>query len=278
MSEFEYVFVLRGPLPEEFSAQRAKLAEQIMELGGRKHLPKTWKLVDWLRARPKADPEVLEQRKKHRTVLGLLTLFLALFALGPAMIAPRELLSVLLAGAVCLGAGIVSLWKCHRLLLAVPMVLAGLFYAIAGLGGGDGFWPLLVLGILLLSVAFVAILPRKKKQNRAAVEDVAALFERRASIPEGQPVYIRFTQQGVQAKTQEEQSEFWPYEAVSGILETTDLLVVVLDKQGFLLAKSELMDDVFYDFKAELSERVLWLTEGGMSEFGKTGTNFDRRF
>ena len=269
MSEFEYVFVVHSHLPEEFPAQREELGELIMELGGRKHLPKTWKLVDWLRARPKAAPEVLEQRKKHRTVLGLLNLFLSLFALGPAIIAPNELLSVLLVGVVCLGAGIVSLWKYHRLLLAVPMFLAGFFYGIAGLGGGEEFQMLLVLGILLISVAFVAILPRKKKQNRAAVEDVASLFERRNSMLEGQPIYIRFTQQGVQVMTKEKQSDFCSYEAVSGILETTDLLVVVLDKQGFLLAKSELMDDAFSDFKAELSERVLWLTERGMSGYGK---------
>ena len=265
MSEFEYVYVLRGPLQEGFPAQREDLAELISELGGRKHLPKTWMLVEWLRARPKAAPEILEKRKKHRTALGLMTLLLALFALGPAVTAPKELLSVLLVGVVCLSAGIVSLWKRHRRLLAVPMVLAGLFYAIAGIGGGEEFKPLLVLGILLLSVAFVAILPRKKKQNRSAVEDVAALFERRASISEGQPVYIRFTPQGMQAMTQEKQSDFWSYEAVSGILETADLLVVVLDKQGFLLTKSELAEGAFSDFKSALSPRVLWLTKKGIN-------------
>lgn len=260
MSEFEYVFVLHDPLPEEFPAQREELAELVLELGARKHLPKTWKLVEWLRARPKATPEVLKKRKKHQTVLGLLALLLALFALGPAMIAPKELLPVLLAGAVCLGAGIGSLWKRHRILLAVPMILAGLFYGIAGLGGGEEFRSLLILGVMLFAVAVVALLPRGKKQNRAATEDVAVLFERRSSIPGGQPIHIRFSPQGVQAITREEQSEPVPYDAISGILETMDLLVVVLDKQGFLLAKSELTEGVFFDFKSELSARVLWLT------------------
>ena len=32
MSEFEYVFVLRGPLPEEFPAQQEELAELILDL------------------------------------------------------------------------------------------------------------------------------------------------------------------------------------------------------------------------------------------------------
>ena len=265
MSEFEYVFVLRGPLPEEFPAQQEELAELILELGGRKHLPKVWKLVDRLRARPKAAPEILEKRKKRRAALELLTLLLALFALGPAVIAPKELLSVLLAGAVCLGASIVSLWKNHRRLLAVPMLLAGLFYGIAGMGGGEEFKPLLVLGFVLITVAVVALLPRRKKQNHTAMEDIAALFERRSSIREDQPIHICFSPQGVQARTQEEQSEPVPYDAVSGILETADLLVVVLDKQGFLLAKSELAEGAFSDFKSALSPMVLWLTKKGIS-------------
>ena len=95
--------------------------------------------------------------------------------------------------------------------------------------------------------------------------DVAALFERRSSIREDQPIHIRFTPQGVQAMTQEKQSDFWSYEAVFGILETADLLVVVLDKQGFLLAKSELAEGAFSDFKSALSPMVLWLTEKGIN-------------
>lgn len=260
MLDFEYVFVLRGELAEEFCSQTEELSELILELGARKHLPTAWKLVDWLRTRPKAAPEVLEKRKKHQTVLGLLVLLLALFALGPAMTAPKELLPVLLAGAVCLGAGIGSLWKYHRLLLAAPMILAGFFYGIAGLGGGEEFRSLLILGVSLIAVAVVALLPRRKKQNRAAMEDVAALFERRSSIPKGQPIHIRFTPHGVQAMTQEKQGEFCPYDTISGILETTDLLVVVLNKQGFLLAKSELVNGIFSDFKTDLSARTLWLT------------------
>ena len=264
MSEFEYVFVLRGSPLEKYPVQRAELAELLPELAGRNRLPKTWKLVDWLRTRPKAAPEVLEKRKKYRTVLGLLTLLLALFALGPAVIAPKELMSVLLVGAVCLGTGVSSLWNRHRLLLAVPMLLAGFFYGIAGMGGGEEFKPLLVLGFTLIVVAVVALCPRRKRENRVAMEDIAALFERRAAIQDGQPICIRFSSQGVQAMEQEEQSEPTPYEAISGILETLDLLVVVVGKQGFLLAKDELTEGVFSDFKAELSQRVLWLTKQGI--------------
>lgn len=278
MLDFEYVFVLRGELAEEFCSQTEELSELILELGARKQLPKTWKLVDWLRTRPKAAPEVLEKRKKHQTVLGLLVLLLALFALGPTMIAPKELLTVLLAGEVCLGAGIVSLWKRHRIMLAIPLILAGLFYGIAGLGGGEEFWPLLTLGVVLIAVAVLSLIPRRKKQNRAAMQDVSALFERRSAIPEGKPIYIRFAQQGVQAFTQQEQGEILPYDTVSGILETADLLVIVMEKQGFLLAKSELSNGVFSDFKAELSTRVLWLTKKGMNGYGKARTNSDRRF
>ena len=278
MLDFEYVFVLRGALAEEFRSQARDLSELLSELGGRKHLPKTWNLIDRLHASPKANPEILEKQKKRRTMLGILTLLLALFALGPAMLAPKELLSVLLTGSACLGAGIASLWKRHRILLAIPLILAGLFYGIAGLGGGEEFQPLLTLGVVLIAVAVVDLIPRRKKQNRAAIQDVSALFECRSAIPEGKPICIRFAQQGVQAFTQQEQGEILSYNDVSGILETEDLLMIVIDKQGFLLAKSELVSGVFSDFKAELSSKALWLTKKGRSRYGKTGTNSDRRF
>lgn len=261
MLDLEYDFVLQGPLAEELRSQVGDLSDLILELSGRKRLPKVWKLIDWLHSRPKASPEILEKRKKHQTVLGMLTLLLALFALGPAMLAPHELLSVLLMGAVCLGAGIVSLWKRHRILLAIPLILAGLFYGIAGFSGGEEFRPLLILGVGLIAVAVAALIPRRKKQNRAAMQDVSALFERRYAIPEGQPIRICFTQQGMQAFTQQEQGEIVPYDAISGILETEDLLVIAVEKHGFLLAKSELVSGALSDFKAELAAKVLWLTK-----------------
>lgn len=260
MMNFKYDFLLRGPLAEDLLSQAGELSELIWELGARKALPKAWTLIDWLDSRAKASPEILEKRKKHQTVLGIFTLLLALFALGPATLAPKELLSVLLLGAVCLGAGIVSLWKHHRLLLAIPLILAGLFYGIAGLGGGEAFRPVLILGMGLIAVAATALIPRRKKQNRAAMQDVTALFERRSTIPEGQPICIRFTPQGMQAFTQQPE-EVVPYEAISGILETEDLLLIAVEKHGFLLAKSELVSGVLSDFKAELSAKVLWLTK-----------------
>lgn len=273
----EYVFEIQGPLEEDLFSQASDLSELILELSGRKRLPNVWKLIDWFHSRPKARPEVLEKRKKHQTVLGILTL-LALFALGPALIAPKELLSVLLIGSVCLGAGIVSLWKRHRIMLAIPLILAGLFYGIAGFGGGEECRPLVILGVGLIAVAVLALIPRRKKQNRAALQDVSALFECRYSISEGQPICIRFTQLGMQAFTQQEQGEIVSYDAISGILETEDLLVIAVERHGFLLAKSELVIGVLSDFKAELSTRVLWLTKKGMNGYGKAGTNPDRRF
>lgn len=256
----EYVFEVQGPLADALGSQAGDFSDLILELGSRKRLPKIWKLTDWLRARPKASPETLKKRKRHQTVFGMINLLLALFAFGPALIAPKELWPLFLVGTICLGSGIASLWKRHQILLEIPLILAGLFYGIAGLGGGEEFRPLLLFGVGMIALAVVALLPRRKKQNRTAMQDVCSLLDRRHSIPQGKPIRIRFTQQGMQAFTEQGQDEIISYDAVFGILETEDLLLVVVDEQGLLLAKSELVSGAFSDFKGELSAKTLWIT------------------
>ena len=82
----------------------------------------------------------------------------------------------------------------------------------------------------------------------------------------------------MQAFTEEGEGKTQAYDDFSGILETEDLLVIVIGNRGILLAKDELVNSEFSDFKAELSEKVLWITKKGKNEYGKTGKNFDRRF
>ena len=275
----DYVFKVHGLIADEFRPQAGELSDLILELGGRIHLPRTWKLVDWLHDRPKASPEIVQKRKKHQTALGILLLLLAMFALGPAVIAPGELLSVLLTGMFCLGLGIGSLWNRHRILLGAFLIPAGLFYGIAGLGGGKEFHSLVILGVGLIAVGTAALIPRKKsRHNPTAVQDVSSLFECRHSIPKNQPVCFRFTEKGLQAFTEEGKGKIQAYDDFSGVLETEDLLVIVMGNQGILLAKDELVNSEFSDFKAELSEKILWITKKGKNEYGKTGKNFDRRF
>lgn len=261
----EYLFEIQGSLCLNLRSQADEFSDLISEVWSRKQLPKLWKLADRINAIPKASPETLQKWRKYRTVLGVIELLLALFGLGPALVAPEELLPVLLIGTLCLGTGIASLWTRHRILLAVILILTGIFYGTAGLGGGEEFRRLLIFGVGLLVVAVAALFSRGRKRDRKAKQDIDSLFDARQSMREGDHIYIRFTEQGMETFTEEEPGRTIPYDALLGILETEDLLLIVVEKQGFLLAKSELKTGTFSDLKAELSAKVLWLTKKGMN-------------
>ncbi len=259
----EYLFEIRGPLPSQLRSQADEFADLISEVQSRKQLPRLWKLADRVQAIPKPDSKTLEKRRRNRTVLGVVNLLLALFGLGPALIAPETLLSVLLIGAFCLVIGIAALWKRHRVLLAVLLIPAGIFYGGAGLGGGGEL--LFVFGAGLLLAAAAALLPRGRRRKQRAEKVGTILFDARSSMGDGDRIYLRFTEQGMQVFTAEgpskEQDESLPYDSFLGILETEDLLLIARETQGFLLAKSELKTGTFSNLKAELSAKTLWITK-----------------
>ena len=256
----EYVFVINGSLAPELRPQAARIAAVIPEALGRQQCPRLWKATDWLNARPKAAPQILEKRRKRRKWLGLLELLLALFALGPAMIAPEELLPVMLIGPLCLGAGIAALWRQHRVLLAVPLLLAGFFYGVAGYGGGEEYLSLLVFGMLLILVAIAALLPRGRRRKRNLEQAGNQLFDARDALEEGSSLWVRFTEEGLCMGTEEISGAPTPYQDLLAIIEAEELLLIGVKEQGFLMSKAELISGTFEEFREELSARVNWIS------------------
>ena len=255
----EYVFVLRGPLKPELRPQAVQIAEAVPEAAARRRLPRLMKFADWLNARPKADQKTLEKRRRRRKWLGLMDLLLGLFALGPVLIAPEELPAFLIFVPICLGAGIGSLWKRHRVLLAVPLILAGFFYGVAGFGGGEAFRILLVFGIALIAVAIAALLPRGRRQKRKNKQAGNQLFDAREAVPDGTDLYVRFTEEGMHIGTKEIPGELLPYSDFCAIIEAEDLLLISVNDRGFLTAKEELTCGNFPAFRKDLSARVTWV-------------------
>lgn len=255
----QYTFELRGPLPSALREQAACIVAAIPEGFSRKACPKLWKLTDRINDRPKADAITIERRRKMRTALGLFELLLSLFALGPALVAPDELMSVLFLGTICLGGGIGYLWKRHRILLAVPLILAGLFYGIAGLGGTGVFRRLLFFGVFLLAVAVAVLLPRGRRKNKKFQKDGYDLFDARNALPPDECLHVCFTDQGMEVRSKQEKSCCTPYADFLFIIESQDLILLGVDQKGFLLSKSELTEGVFAEFKEAMSEKVSWI-------------------
>lgn len=259
MQREAYVFQIKGVFAPELREQAARLAAAVPEAFSRKDCPKLWAATDRIRARPKADQKTLSRRRRMRTALGVVNLLLSLFALGPAVVAPEELLAVLVIGLLCLGSGIAALWGRHRKLLSVLLILWGLFYGISGLGASEEYRPLLVLGGVLLAVAVLSLIPWGRRKKARFQREGNQLFDARGGLPADSCLELRFTQQGLELPTGGEEPDLVPYGDFLGILETEDLLLVGIEQRGFLLAKSELVQGDFPQFKAELAQCVTWI-------------------
>lgn len=259
MQREAYVFQITGVFAPELRAQAARLTAAVPEAFSRKDCPRLWAATDRIRARPKADQKTLSRRRRWHTALGVVNLLLSLFALGPAVLVPKELLAVLLIGLLCLGVGIIALWGRHRKLLSALLALGGLFYGISGLGASEEYWPLLVLGGGLLAVAALGLVPWGRRKKARFQREGDQLFDARSALPADSCLELRFTHQGLELPTGGEEPRLEAYGDFLGILETEDLLLVGIEQRGFLLDKSELVQGDFSQFKAELAQHVTWI-------------------
>lgn len=83
--------------------------EQIRKARSRETFPKLWSVIDGLGAGKKVSQEVSIKRRKRYRVYGVLLIGLGVFAIVPGVMAPKELLSVLIVGGFSLCMGLVYL-------------------------------------------------------------------------------------------------------------------------------------------------------------------------
>ena len=254
-----YEFEISGPLSPEFEEQVVSISALIPEAMSRHRIPGLWKLADRIQSHKKADPAVLEKRRRRRPFLGALNLLLALFALGPAVLEPEALWSLLILGSLCLGTGIGALRKQHRILLGIPLLLVGFFYGLAGAGGE--YRRLLILGIFLSFLGFASLLPHSMRKQKHLEQLARSLYEgRAAAVPS--PVRIRLTDSRIETDTDRMDPASVSYDSLWFILESQDLLLLCLSSKGLLLDKQELVEGSIGDLKADLAHRCIWLTAG----------------
>ncbi len=115
----------------------------------------------------------------------------------------------------------------------------------------------------MLAVAALGLVPWGRRQKKRFCQEGDQLFDARSALPADSCLELRFTQQGLELPTGGEEPRLEPYGDFLGILETEDLLLVGIEQRGFLLAKSELVQGDFPQFKAELAQRVTWIEAEG---------------
>ena len=191
--------------------------------------------------------------------MGVVDLLLSLIFLGPALLEPRELLEVLLAGFSCLVIGIAFLQRHHRRLLAGILIPFGLFYIITGLGGGELTRSLLIFGLALVITAIAVLFPKGRRGRRRAEEEGNRLFDARREFPEETRLQICFGEQEMLLHIEDQTEEHIPYEDFLAIIEGEELLMIAAKNKGFFLGKREMTVGEFPEFKDWISQKTTWI-------------------
>ncbi|WP_312431034.1 hypothetical protein [Lacrimispora sp.] len=106
----EFTFLL-SRYEEQSKLQLFYAYKYLTEMKSRKATPNIWKVVDRLEAVPKVSKSVSEKRRKRYKLYGAFLIILGLFAIIPSFMAPKELLSVLIASIVALLLGFIYLFQ-----------------------------------------------------------------------------------------------------------------------------------------------------------------------
>ncbi|WP_312280394.1 hypothetical protein [Oscillibacter sp.] len=106
----KFTFLL-SPYEELGRSQLFYALKKLAEMKSRKACPRMWAGIDKLDAVPKVSKSTSEKRRKRYKVYGAFLIILGLFALIPGVMAPKELLAVLIVGAAAFLLGVVYLFQ-----------------------------------------------------------------------------------------------------------------------------------------------------------------------
>ncbi|WP_369283571.1 hypothetical protein [Oscillibacter sp. GMB15532] len=106
----KFTFLL-SPYEERGKSQLFDALNKLAEMKSRKACPKMWAGIDKLNAVPRGSKGTSEKKRKRYKVYGGFLIILGLFALIPGVMAPKELLDVLIVGAAAFLLGVVYLFQ-----------------------------------------------------------------------------------------------------------------------------------------------------------------------
>ena len=130
--EQNFVFQVTAPDVDALLPEVSSALEQWMELFSRRKYPKLWALTDRINRWNKA-PTARAKRRRQGQVQGLVNWIMAMVLLPVAFLAPDSPV-LAIVGALCLGIGVVELWRYLPKTLGILSLLAGVFFLMAALG------------------------------------------------------------------------------------------------------------------------------------------------
>lgn len=255
--EQNFVFQVTAPDVDALLPEVSSALEQWMELVSRRKYPKLWALTDRINRWNKA-PTARTKRRRQGQVQGLVNWIVAMVVLPVAFLTPDSPLLVVVGG-LCLGIGVVELWRYLPKTLGILSLLAGAFFLMTALGDPDEMAVLVYLAAQYLIVALASLLVRKRQDpyDRAARN----LLRKRNAVKGLELARFIFSEEKFSlgwkdASKTKPADEAAYYRDVQQVIEAESILLIVCCKKVLFLQKKDLLEGTIPELRAFLRERV----------------------
>lgn len=262
--EPEFVFEVTT-IDDRLAPQLSRVLRYCADFSSRQKLPVLWEFTDRLNRIPKADPEILERRRRREGMWGIVLWGLSLFLLVPSVMDPSELAAPLVLSVLGFFLGCIAMRSRKRKLLGGLNLAMGIFLCLGAFLEYTHLKALLIPGILCLAVALWALAAKQIHRKESAFDRQAReLIRQRRTVADMERMRVIFSDEGmVLSDGTETGAQCFVYDEFLFVGETEELLVPVCGQRAVVLQTKDLCSGSLEELRMFLQERVTykWIQE-----------------
>lgn len=262
--EPEFVFEVTT-IDDRLAPQLSRVLRYCADFSSRQKLPVLWEFTDRLNRIPKADPEILERRRRREGMWGIALWGLSLFLLVPSVMDPSELAAPLVLSVLGFFLGCIAMRSRKRKLLGGLNLAMGIFLCLGAFLEYTHLKELLIPGILCLAVALWALAAKQIHRKESAFDRQAReLIRQRRTVADMERMRVIFSDEGmVLSDGTETGAQCFVYDEFLFVGETEELLVPVCGQRAVVLQTKDLCSGSLEELRMFLQERVTykWIQE-----------------
>lgn len=262
--EPEFVFEVTT-IDDRLAPQLSRVLRYCADFSSRQKLPVLWEFTDRLNRIPKADPEILERRRRREGMWGIALWGLSLFLLVPSVMDPSELAAPLVLSVLGFFLGCIAMRSRKRKLLGGLNLAMGIFLCLGAFLEYTHLKALLIPGILCLAVALWALAAKQTHRKESVFDRQAReLIRQRRTVADMERMRVIFSdEEMVLSDGTETGAQCFVYDEFLFVGETEELLVPVCGQRAVVLQTKDLCSGSLEELRMFLQERVTykWIQE-----------------
>lgn len=262
--EPEFVFEVTT-IDDRLAPQLSRVLRYCADFSSRQKLPVLWEFTDRLNRIPKADPEILERRRRREGMWGIVLWGLSLFLLVPSVMDPSELAAPLVLSVLGFFLGCIAMRSRKRKLLGGLNLAMGIFLCLGAFLEYTHLKALLIPGILCLAVALWALAAKQTHRKESVFDRQAReLIRQRRTVADMERMRVIFSdEEMVLSDGTETGAQCFVYDEFLFVGETEELLVPVCGQRAVVLQTKDLCSGSLEELRMFLQERVTykWIQE-----------------